>query len=177
MEAKVKSMGHPIHPMMVCFPLGLLMTSVLFDLAHFVTGNGYWSEISFWIIAVGLASGLVAAGIGTIDWLAIPSNTRAWKIGAWHGAGNFLILAMFIASWCIRIPAVSHPSLVAYGFSFLGAALLGITGWLGGELVLRMGVGVDEGANLNAPSSLSGLPAGISQLKERAGRERTSVKS
>jgi hypothetical protein len=43
--------------------------------------------------------------------------------------------------------------------SFLGAALLGATGWLGGELTLRLGIGVDEGANLNAPSSLSGLPA------------------
>src|SRR6266568_7109967 len=50
-------------------------------------------------------------------------------------------------------------TIVAYALSFLGAALLGITGWLGGELTLRMGIGVDEGANLNAPSSLSGLPA------------------
>jgi len=48
---------------------------------------------------------------------------------------------------------------IAYVLSFLGAALLGATGWLGGELTLRLGIGVDEGANLNAPSSLSGLPA------------------
>jgi hypothetical protein len=48
---------------------------------------------------------------------------------------------------------------IAYVLSFLGAALLGVTGWLGGELTLRLGIGVDEGANLNAPSSLSGLPA------------------
>ena len=52
-----------------------------------------------------------------------------------------------------------QPFFAAYLLSFLGAALLGITGWLGGELKLRLGVGVDQGAHLNAPSSLSGLPA------------------
>ncbi|HET9921134.1 MAG TPA: DUF2231 domain-containing protein [Ktedonobacteraceae bacterium] len=159
MEARVKSMGHPMHPMMVNFPLGLLITSVIFDIVHFVTGNGYWSQIAFWMITVGLITGLLAAIVGTLDWLAIPAGTRAKKVGIWHGAGNYLILALFVISWFARLHAMSNPSIAAYVLSFLGAALLGGTGWLGGELVLRHGVGVDEGANLNAPSSLSKLPA------------------
>jgi uncharacterized membrane protein len=159
MESKVKSMGHPVHPMLVNFPLGLLITSTVFDIIHWITGNGYWSELAFWMVAAGVITGLLAAIAGTIDWLAIPSSTRAKSVGLWHGAGNYLILTLFLASWLMRLSTPGNPSIGAYVLSFLGAALLGITGWLGGELTLRLGIGVDEGANLNASSSLSGLPA------------------
>src|SRR5690348_13661686 len=144
---------------MVVFPLGLLVTSVIFDIVHWITGNGFWSESSFWIISAGLVGGIIAASIGTIDWIEIPSGTRAKVVGLQHGAGNYIILILFAVSWFIRSGAPGHPFLVAYLLSFLGAALLGVTGWLGGELTLRLGVGVDEGAHLNAPSSLSGKPA------------------
>ena len=60
MESKVKSMGHAMHPMLVVFPLGLLITSAVFDIVHLITGNGYWSEIAFWMIAAGLIGGFVA---------------------------------------------------------------------------------------------------------------------
>ena len=160
MESKVKSMGHPIHPMLVNFPLGLLVTSAVFDIVHLVTGNGYWSGIAFWMIAAGVVTGLLAAIVGTIDALAIPSGTRAKSVSFVHGSGNFLILVLFVVSWILRLSVPGNPPVIAYALSFLGAALLGVTGWLGGELTLRLGIGVDEGANLNAPSSLSGLPAG-----------------
>jgi uncharacterized membrane protein len=159
MESKVKSMGHAMHPMLVEFPLGLLITSVIFDIVHLITGNGYWSEIAFWMIAAGLIGGLLAAAVGAIDWFAIPSGTRAKSVGLWHGGGNLVILALFIISWLFRLHAPGSPSVIAYILSFLGAASLGVTGWLGGELTMRLGIGVDAGANLNAPSSLSGLPA------------------
>lgn len=159
MYSRVKSMGHPIHPMLVSFPLGLLTTSVLFDIIHWITGNGYWSEIAFWMIAAGTIGGILAAIVGTIDWIGVPSGTRAKRVGLWHGGGNYAILLLFIASGLLRLSVPGNPSITAYVLSFLGAGLLGITGWLGGELTLRMGIGVDEGANLNAPSTLSGLPA------------------
>jgi uncharacterized membrane protein len=53
MESKAKIMGHPIHPILIPFPLGLLSTSVVFDVVYLLTGNGKWSEISFWMIAAG----------------------------------------------------------------------------------------------------------------------------
>ena len=159
MESKVKSMGHPMHPMLVNYPLGLLTVSPIFDIVHFVTGNGFWSEIAFWMIAAGTIGGIIAAAVGTVDWLAIPSGTRAKSVGLLHGAGNYAVLVLFIVSWLVRLGDPKAPSIIAYVLSFLGAVLLGGTGWLGGELTLRHGIGVDEGANLNAPSSLSGLPA------------------
>jgi uncharacterized membrane protein len=159
MYSKVKSMGHPIHPMLVAFPLGLLITSIIFDIIHWITGNGYWSEIAFWMIAAGTIGGIMAAIAGTIDWIGIPSGTRAKRVGILHGAGNYVILALFVVSGLMRLNAPANPSIAAYVLSFLGAEMLAATGWLGPELTLRMGIGVDEGANLNAPSTLSGLPA------------------
>jgi uncharacterized membrane protein len=102
---------------------------------------------------------VLAAIIGTIDAFAIPSGTRAKSVSVLHGSGNALILVLFAVSWILRFTAPGNPPVAAYVLSFLGAALLGVTGWLGGELILRLGIGVDEGANLNAPNSLSGLPA------------------
>jgi uncharacterized membrane protein len=81
MESRAKLFGHPIHPMLIPFPLGLLTTSVVFDVVHLLSGDGKWSEISFWMIAAGVIGGLAAAVFGLIDWLAIPSGTRAKAVG------------------------------------------------------------------------------------------------
>lgn len=175
MESKVKSMGHPAHPMLVNYPLGLLTVSPIFDIVHFVTGNGFWSQIAFWMIAAGAIGGILAATVGTIDWLAIPSGTRAKSVGLVHGAGNYIILVLFIVSWLLRLSDPQAPFILAYVLSFLGTALLGVTGWLGGELTLRMGIGVDEGANLNAPSTLSGLPASAGMSHSSAPENQTVV--
>ena len=114
MESKVKSMGHPIHPMLVNFPLGLLMTSAVFDIIHLVTGNGYWSGIAFWMIAAGVITGLLAAVVGTIDALAIPSGTRAKSVSFLHGTGNFLILVLFAVSWALRFSVPGDPPVIAF---------------------------------------------------------------
>src|SRR4051812_34800354 len=102
MESKAKLFGHAIHPMLIVFPLGLLGTSVVFDIVYLITGNGYWGDISFWIIAAGVIGGLLAALFGLIDWLAIPANTRAKMIGMLHGGGNVVVTALFAASWFLR---------------------------------------------------------------------------
>jgi uncharacterized membrane protein len=159
MESRIKIAGHPLHPMLIVFPLGLLATAVAFDISALITGNNGWFNISYWIMAAGILGGLLAALPGLIDWAAIPNNTRAKAIGLWHGGGNVVVLLLFALSWFIRREHTEVPTTQALALSFvaLGAAL--ITGWLGGELVDRLGVGVDNGAHLNAPSSLSGRPA------------------
>ena len=159
MKAKAHLFGHPIHQMLIVFPLGLLATSLFFDIARMSSGNPQWGVISYWLIAVGIVTGLVAAVFGLIDWLAIPSGTRAKTIATLHGIGNVIVVLLFAASWFMRGAAPNDPSTLAYLLSFIGIGLAGLTGWLGGELVDRLGVGVEEGANLNAPSSLSGEPA------------------
>src|SRR2546429_6293779 len=88
MESKVKAFGHPIHPMLIVFPLGLLATSLFFDIIHWITGNGFFSVVAFWMITAGVIGALLAAIFGLIDWLAVPAGTRAETPGLWAGAGH-----------------------------------------------------------------------------------------
>jgi len=156
MESKAKVMGHPVHPILVPFPLGLLTTSVIFDVIHLFTGGPRWAEISFWMIAAGVIGGLLAAVFGVIDWLAIPSGTRAKGIGLGHGLSNVIMVALFASSWLLRSGAPGDPGVLPIVLSFLGVGLASLGGFLGGELVFRMGIGVAEGANPNASGSASG---------------------
>jgi uncharacterized membrane protein len=159
MEARVKLLGHPIHQMLIVLPLGILTGAVIFDVLHLVTGSQEWATVAYWLIPVGVLSGLLAAVFGLLDWLKIPSATRAKRIGAFHGTGNVLVVTLFALSWLLRGEPSADPPGLAVVLSLIGGGLSMVTGWLGGELVDRMGVGVDDGANLNAPSSLSGRPA------------------
>jgi uncharacterized membrane protein len=154
MESRAKLFGHPIHQMLIVFPLGLLATALVFDAVHLVTGHGYWSEIAYWLIAGGVATGLLAAPFGFADWLAIPSGTRAKRVGALHGGGNVVVVLLYAGSWLLRMNAPATPTTLAFILAFAGGGLALFTGWLGGELVDRLSVGVDEGAHLDAPSSL-----------------------
>lgn len=159
MDSKAKILGHPIHQMLIVFPLGLLAMGAIFDVIQLVTGDGDWSTHAFMMIGAGIVTGLIAAVFGLIDWLAIPGGTRAKSIGAYHGIGNVVVIGMFIGSWLMRRDAPHAPEMFALVLSFGASGLALLTGWLGGELVDRLGVGVHPGAHLNAPNSLSGRPA------------------
>jgi len=151
---QTEALGHPVHPMLIVFPLGLLATSLIFDLIHGITGHGRWSDIAFYLIGAGLIGGLVAASFGLVDWLSIPKHTRAKRIGAYHGLFNVGVVALFAASWGLRYAMPADPPVLAYVLAVLGGAGGLVSGWLGGELVDRLGVGVDDGAHVDAPSSL-----------------------
>ena len=160
MESRAKLLGHPIHQMLIVFPLGLLATAVVFDVIGLVRRDGVWELMAYYMIAAGVLTGLVAAIFGAIDYFAIPRGTRARYVGTLHGVGNVAVVALFGASWLLRRVDPGNPPLEALIFSFLGFFLATATGWLGGELVDRLAIGVDDGAHRNSPSSLSGRPAG-----------------
>jgi uncharacterized membrane protein len=159
MDSRAKMLGHPVHPMLVVFPLGLFATSLVFDLVRLAGGGDSFSVAAFYMIAAGIVGGLAAAVFGLVDFLAIPRHTRAKTIGAAHGLANVVIVGLFIASWGIRYgdPAAAKGGAIL--LSGIAVLLALVSGWLGGELVDRLGVGVDDGAHLDAPSSLSGRPA------------------
>jgi uncharacterized membrane protein len=156
MESRAKLFGHPIHQQLIVFPLALLFTSVVFDVIHLVSGNSLWAVVAFWMAAAGVAGGLAAAPFGLWDWVGVPNGTRAKRVGLLHGVGNVIVLLLFAASIMLRKDNTAAPEGFAILLSIVGAALSLVTGWLGGELVTRLSVGVDAGANHNAPSSLSG---------------------
>ena len=155
MESRVKIAGHPLHQMLIVFPLGLLATAVVFDVIFLVTDNPAWTLAAFYMIGAGVIMGLVAAVPGAVDWWAIPRGTRAKRVGLIHGVGNVIVVALFAVSWYLRRGDPAQPPTEAVVAGLVGAGLAAYTGWLGGELVGRLGVGVDDGAHLDAPSSLT----------------------
>jgi uncharacterized membrane protein len=160
MESKVKLLGHPIHPMLIVLPLGLFIAAVVFDAMYLWRGTPAFAVVGYWNIAGGIIGGLLAAVFGLIDWLAIPSGTRAKRIGLLHGGSNVIVVGAFALVWWTRSTAPdAAPTTNVFLIEVAALALGSIAGWLGGELVDRLGVGVDDGAHLDAPSSLSGRPA------------------
>ena len=171
----MRILGHPVHPMLIVFPLGLLATSLGFDVGYLTTGSIELATVSFWMISAGILGGLLSAIFGVADWWGIPSQTRAKAIGLWHGGGNVIVVLLFIGSWLLRQAIPSHaPSSAAITLSCFGVGLALLTGWLGGELVDRMGIGVDHGAHANSPNSLSGRPASEHDDSHSIGAPRSS---
>jgi uncharacterized membrane protein len=153
-ESRAKAAGHPIHQQLIVFPLGLLGMAVVFDLLRLITDNDDLATASYYMIAAGLISGVLAAVFGVIDYLGIPKGTRARRIGLLHGAGNDVVLLLFFLSWLMRRDDDHVAGGLALTLALAGAAVSVVTGWLGGELVDRLGVGVDDDAGLDAPASL-----------------------
>ena len=135
--------------------MGLLATAFAFDVIGFFLKVSGIAMAAYWMIAAGILGGLTAAVFGLWDWLAIPRATRVKRIGVWHALGNVLVLLLFAASWWIRRIDPVNPSEGTLLLSLAGTVLALVTGWLGGELVYRLGIAVEKGANPNAPSSLA----------------------
>jgi uncharacterized membrane protein len=159
MAGKINFLGHPVHPMVIVFPLGLLPSAVACDIIFLVRHNPNWGHISYWLIAGGVVSGLFAAIFGFADWLGLDKGTRAKKIGLVHSVVMEITLVLFAISWWLRRPAPDQPTLMAIVIGIVALVFGGLGGWLGGELVYRMSVGVDFDAHVDSPSSLSGRPA------------------
>jgi uncharacterized membrane protein len=134
MRARIVVLGHPLHQALVPVPLGALVC---------------------WTAVAGAALGSVAAVVGWADWGALPVGSRARRVGWLHGIGNSVVILLFAISASLRWPQVDSPPAEAIGLSLLGGLLVLLTAWGGGELVSRMGIGVEPGAHPDAPSSLS----------------------
>ncbi|AVT34592.1 MULTISPECIES: DUF2231 domain-containing protein [unclassified Plantactinospora] len=155
MESRVKVLGHPVHPMLVMFPIALFVSATIFDVIDVAGGPAFLGELAYWNILVGLIGGVLAAMAGAVDLLAVPAGTRAKRVGVAHASTNIAVLLLFAAVWAVRLAADTRAAggaLVA--IEVVAVAGAGLGAWFGGELVDRLGVGVDPDADLNASSSL-----------------------
>jgi uncharacterized membrane protein len=174
-----KFLGHQVHPMLVVFPLGLLAISLIFDGLYLLTDRMVFAETAYWDILAGVIGGLVAAVFGFWDWLTIPARTRAKRIGALHGMINVVVVALFAVGWLIRGAALHHvPTSAALVISCIAILFALVSGWLGGELVERLGIGIAPNAGPNAPSSLRSREVDVKVKIRRTAagmRRRTSI--
>jgi uncharacterized membrane protein len=145
--------------MLVPIPIGLFLLSLVFDVVALTSGEHNLGTAAFWAILGGVGGGLLAAAFGLVDWVGIPSGTRAKRVGLWHAALNVVLVVLFAVAWLLRLGTPGHHAFwLPLLLEIVGVATMIVSGWLGGELVDRLGVGVDEAANVDAPSSLGRVP-------------------
>ena len=139
--------GHPIHPMIIPFPIALWVFSLVADVIFLWRGNPVWRDyIAFYTLLGGILGAAAAAVPGLIDWLSLK-DPEVVKIANWHARLNVIALLIFAASFYLRTTGgselVSGSHTIPFGLSVFGAILITISGWLGGELVFKHGVAVE----------------------------------
>ncbi|MDT8305718.1 MAG: DUF2231 domain-containing protein [Anaerolineae bacterium] len=134
--------GHPVHPMLVPFPITFLVSALLTDIAYWGSLEDFWARASLWLIAAGLASGLLAGLVGAIDYFTIE-RARGHRAGRLHAAGNVTAVVLAAINLAIRWGDPAAP-ILWWGLilSLVTALILGVTGWYGGELTFRHKIGV-----------------------------------
>jgi uncharacterized membrane protein len=136
--------GHPIHAMLVPFPVVCFVGTFVTDIVYSRTANLQWQYFSIWLLAAGLVFGGLAAVVGFVDYFGDRRVRRA-RPANWHMGLNLLawllsLLNAFVHSrdgWTAVVP----EGLILSGIVVL---LLLVSGWLGQSLVYRHGVGVKE---------------------------------
>jgi uncharacterized membrane protein len=136
--------GHPIHPMLVSFPIAFLVGTLVTDLAFWGTGDAFWARASAWLVGAGVATGLLAAVFGFIDFVTIE-RARQGSTGWVHFLGNLLAVVLSFVNLLLRIgDARAGASAWGLMLSFAVVGILLVTGWMGGELAYRYKIGVIE---------------------------------
>ncbi|MBI3944865.1 MAG: DUF2231 domain-containing protein [Armatimonadetes bacterium] len=137
-------MDHPLHPLVVTFPLGLWTASAAFDILSLITGKPRFRKVADATMAAGLAGAAVAASTGLAEFADMdPSPGR--QHATIHGIGNGLLTGLYGVNWALRRTCDGSRRAPFWPFllSLAGIGGLTFTGWLGGHMVYRHGVGVD----------------------------------
>jgi uncharacterized membrane protein len=140
MAARANIAKHPVHPMLVAFPIGLWVFSFACDIMFRVTGNVVWATVAQYCMGGGIVGAVAAALPGFIDLMAMQDPDTK-KIAMAHGALNVLALLIFVAGFSVRTSA--GPGTVPFILSILGVVTISVSGWLGGSLVYLHGAAVE----------------------------------
>ena len=144
MRSRVVVAGHPLHPMLIPFPFAFLTGAVLFDLAVWALDRASFWTTGGYLAAAGVATGLLAAVPGLVDYLlVVPPRSSGKKRATKHMLSNGSALLLFAVAWLVRGDAPLQGSVVL-GIEAVGLVLLGIGGWMGGTLVYRNQIAVDH---------------------------------
>lgn len=137
--------GHPIHPMLIPFPVVFLVTALVTDIVFWRTGDATWATVSMWLLGAGIVMALAAALFGFIDLLGdqrIRNITDAWL----HMGGNLIAVVLALINWYMRYRSGAAAGVLPSGIwlSLVTVLLLLFNGWKGWELVYRHHVGVSD---------------------------------
>ena len=134
--------GHPIHPMLVPFPIAFLVGALLTDIAYLNSGRAMWAYASSWLIGAGIASALLAAIFGFIDYFG-EQRIRRLKVANAHMIANLLAVAVSAVNLMVRMrEGAMGVEGIGVTLSAIVVLLLLFSGWMGGHMVYRHGVAV-----------------------------------
>lgn len=142
LESRVAIAGHPLHAMMVSFPIAFLISAIATDLAWVVLQDDFWARLSLWLIGAGAVTAAAAGLAGTIELLAIPGVRR--RGASWsHFIAAITLISVAFTNWFWRLED-GVEAILPWGLalSLLGGALVGMSGWLGANLIFEHQIGV-----------------------------------
>ncbi len=145
MKSKAVLLGHPVHPMLIPFPIAFLTGAVLFDAAGLVSGNPAWWATGGHLVAAGLGTALLAAVPGVVDYLyTVPPRSSGKTRATRHMAAMLSAVALFSAAWLLRGSAAAPAALGVLSLEAAGLALVAAGGYMGGTMVTRNLISVDH---------------------------------
>lgn len=136
--------GHPVHPMLIPFPITFFVAALCCDVAFWYSGETGWATASVWLLGAGLVMAVLAAGTGLVE-LAGDRQVRELTTVWWHAAANILVVLVEAANWLLRYQQ-GAAFVVPNGLilSLIAVIVLLFSGWMGGKLVFRHRVGVAD---------------------------------
>ncbi len=140
-ESTAAIAGHPLHHMLIVFPVAFLIGTLATDIAFVSTDNRFWAEASYWLLIAGIVTALVAAVPGLIDFVTIDRVRNLW-ISWTHMIANLVVVGLALLNVGVRL---DDPAAGVQGWglwlSGLQTLLLLFSGWLGGEMAYRYRIG------------------------------------
>ena len=139
----MRVLGHPLHPILVTFPVSSFSIGTVHDLAT-VAGITQASPSTGWLcLMIGVATSVLALVTGFVEFLRLEPASPAMRAATWHGLLAFSATSLFATALAVR--GSGRPGLFAIALELAGLVLIGVTGWLGGHLVFHHGIAVREG--------------------------------
>jgi uncharacterized membrane protein len=155
-NSTAKVAGHPLHPMVIPFPIAFFVSAFVTDLIYLNDGSRGWAEASMWLLGAGIAMALLAAVLGFVDFMG---DRRVRRIrDAWlHMIGNLIAVILQVVSFYLRTTTGAEEAIAPVGVTLSGVvvALLLFNGWKGWELVYRHHVGVADQASPEVRASVA----------------------
>jgi uncharacterized membrane protein len=138
--------GHPFHAIVVTIPIGTWTASIIFDIVGFFADDpGAFARGALWLVGIGIVGALAAAALGLMDLGTLAAGSKARRIALTHMSINLTAVVLFVISFLIRVNAgYTQVSVAGFVVSLIGYALVGVSGFLGGELAYRYGVRVAD---------------------------------
>lgn len=142
MQGKATIGGHPIHPMLIPFPIAFFVGALVSDIISHWGDPIFWPRMSVVLIGLGIIGALLAAVFGFIDYATAPLSEGAKKTATTHMALNLIVVVIFAVAFYLRLGDAT--SVIGYVLTVLGVLILGVSGYLGGRLVFEGGVGMKD---------------------------------